>query len=163
MTFQIHALDPVAFRHLFQLDDEDLAQFRTVRQIVKEHPGTPCRVSLHDVKVGEEVLLLNYQHLPDAANNGSPYQSSHAIYVSKAAEQAQLAPNEVPAFFRHRVLSLRAFDKSLMMVDATVSQGTHLEQTIDELLDNSQIDFIHIHFAGPGCFAASVTRTTANH
>jgi hypothetical protein len=45
-----------------------------------------------------------------------------------------------------------------MMIDADVVDGQHLEALIERLFDNESADYLHIHNARPGCYAALVTR-----
>ncbi len=154
MGFQISALNIDHFSHLFGQDEEALAGQGIQRMIVDSDPGYPCRVSLQDAQVGENVLLMNFEHqaMP------TPYRSSHAIFVREQATQAVPDKNEVPKMFRHRLLSVRAFDRSGMMIDANVIDGERLESLIQELLENKSAEFFHIHNAKPGCYAALVKR-----
>jgi hypothetical protein len=154
MDFQISALSIDQFSHLFGQDGEALARQGIQRMIVDSNPGYPCRVSLQDAEIGETVLLMNFEHqtLP------TPYRSSHAIFVREFATQAVPDKNEVPRFFRHRLLSVRAFDSSGMMIDAEVIDGESLESLIQRMLKNNSAKFLHIHNAKPGCYAALVER-----
>ena len=154
MDFQISALDADRFRPLFGLDRETLANVGVQRMVADANPGFPCRVSLQDAEVGENVLLMNYEHqsLP------TPYQSSHAIFVREWAEQAMPDRNEVPDMFRHRLLSVRAFDATGMMTDADIVEGARLETLIVSMLSSGSTDCLHLHNAKPGCYAALVTR-----
>lgn len=61
--------------------------------------------------------------------------------------------------FNHRLLSLRAYDKSGMMLDANVINGTELKENIMEMFKNINIEYLQIHNARPGCFNCSVVRT----
>ena len=122
--------------------------------IVDSNPGYLCRVSLQDAEIGETVLLMNFEHL----TLPSPYRSSHAIFVRESATQSVPDKNEVPRFLRHRLLSVRAFDISGMMIDADVIDGESLEQLIQRMLKNNSAKFLHIHNAKPGCYAALVER-----
>jgi hypothetical protein len=72
--------------------------------------------------------------------------------------QAKPDKNEVPEFFRHRLLSVRAFDSSGMMIDADVIDGENLESLIHRMLKNNSARFLHIHNAKPGCYVALVKR-----
>lgn len=155
MDFQIFALDIEQFRHLFGQDQESLAKQGVQRRIVDSSPGYPCRVSLQDAEVGENVLLMNYEHQPAA----TPFQSSHAIFVRESATQAMLDTNEVPKMFRHRLLSVRAFDASGMMIDADVVDGEHLESLIERMLTNVSTDYLHVHNAKLGCYVGLVERS----
>ena len=154
MSFQIFALDPDQFSHLFRQDDEVLARHGVLRKVADNNPGYPCRVSLQDAEVGETLLLLNFEHQPAS----TPYRSRHAIFVREGATRANPARNEVPEMFRHRLLSVRAFDAQGLMVEADVVDGTDLEYLITRLLDNSSTDYLHIHNARLGCYAARVER-----
>lgn len=154
MSFQIIALDVDQFTHLFGQDDETLARHGVRRMVADSNPGYPCRVSLQDAEIGETVLLLNFEHQPAS----TPYRSSHAIFIRERAARAQPARNEVPEMFRHRLLSVRAFDARGMMVEADVVEGHDLESLITRLLSNASADYLHIHNARLGCYAARVAR-----
>jgi hypothetical protein len=154
MNFQISGLPVAPFAPLFGLSDAELAKHAIVRHTADKSPGFPCRVSLRDAAPGETLLLLNYEHLAVA----SPYRSSHAIYVREHAEEAHVAVNEVPEVLRRRLLSLRAFDKQGMMLDADVADGRDIEPLIERMLELREVDYLHVHNAKPGCFAARVDR-----
>jgi len=154
MPFRISALPKSQFEPFFAMSAEELASHGALRQTATKKPGVPCRISLTDAEVGEEVLLLHYEHL----SVDTPFRSSHAIYIRPAAGQAQPGPNEVPDFFRSRVLSLRAFDAGGMMVEADLADGQELEPAIERLLAGAQVAYLHLHFAKPGCYAARVDR-----
>ncbi len=154
MSFQISALNIDQFSHLFGQDRDTLAKQGVQRIVVDNNPGYPCRISLRDAEVGENVLLMNYEHQPMP----TPFRSSHAIFVRESASQAIPNKNEIPKMFRHRLLSVRAFDKSGMMIDADVIDGERLESLIERLLENRSTDNLHIHNAKLGCYAALVER-----
>ena len=152
MCFQISGLDVAQFSHLFGKDLEALAKSGVERMIVDNKPGYPCRVSLQDADIGETVLLMNYEHQPAL----SPYRSSHAIFVREWAGQAKPGRNEVPEMLRHRMISVRAFDSSGMMVDADIVDGRQLESMIDRMLAIESVSYLHLHNAKRGCYAARV-------
>ncbi|MFD0859451.1 DUF1203 domain-containing protein [Roseovarius aquimarinus] len=154
MTFQIHALPAEPFEPLFRLSDGELAARKARRMIVSEHPGTPCRVSLADAEIGDTVILLNHQYLPTQ----SPYAASHAIYVREGVPSAEPAPGEVPAVLRTRLISVRAFDVTDMMIHADAVPGTALEEMLEEGLSLRGAAYIHLHYAKAGCYAAKVTK-----
>lgn len=154
MSFQISGLPVAPFAPLFGLSDAELAKQSIVRHKADKTPGFPCRVSLRDADVGETLLLLNYEHLPVA----SPYRSSHAIYVREYADEVQVPVNEIPEVFRRRLLSLRAFDKNGMMLEADVADGRDVSSLIERMLENQAVQFLHVHNARPGCFAGRVDR-----
>lgn len=154
MDFRITGLQPAPFAHLFALSDEELACHRALRRICDEKPGFPCRVSLADAEPGEEVLLVNYEHLPV----DSPYRASHAIYVRAVARRPYDAVNEIPAALGTRLLALRAFDADGLMIAADIVEGRESRPVIARFLENPATAYLHAHFARRGCFAARIDR-----
>lgn len=153
-AFQIHALSDKDFQSLFQLSDEAL-QAQNARRVTAEmKPGVPCRVSLEDAEIGEEVILLNYEH----QSADSPFKSRHAIYVREGVQQKHLRAGEVPQLFKIRMMAARGFNAEGDMVDADVVDGSELDKTIAQMLENQDIDYVQLHYAKPGCFAATATR-----
>lgn len=116
-------------------------------------PGFPCRVTLDDVEPGRTVLLLNH-----VSHEEGPYRASHAIFVSEDADPPAEYRGEVPPALERRVLSLRAFDRAGMMIDAALCQPGEADAAIRTLLANAQVDHLDAHNAVRGCFAARVVR-----
>lgn len=154
MNFRIKALDDREFVALFNLGNSELEKIGAVKMIVDEFPGFPCRVSLEDAEIGEEVILLPYQH----HKTNSPYQSSGPIFVRKIAKSSIYEINEIPKMFNHRLLSLRGYDKNAIMKDASVIEGNNLKEQIFKIFENDDIQYIHIHNARPGCYNCLVER-----
>ena len=98
-------------------------------------------------------MLLNYEHHSVA----SPYRMRFAIFVRKG-DQTHDKVNEIPEQLRKRMLAVRAFDSKGMMVDHRLVDGKEVEPVIERLLTPSNVDYLHIHFASPGCYAAKVER-----
>jgi hypothetical protein len=157
MDFRITGLAAATFRSLFVLSSAELAARSAVRMVADRRPGFPCRISLRDADPGESVLLLNFEHLSVA----TPYRSRHAIFVRENAAEARLAVNEVPQMLLTRLLSLRAFDGAGMMLDAEVMQGHELALWISKMLHAPAVQYLHVHNAKPGCYAARVERIAA--
>lgn len=154
MNFRIKALDDREFVALFNLGNSELEKIGAVKMIVDEFPGFPCRVSLEDAEIGEEVILLPYQH----HKTNSPYQSSGPIFVRKIAKSSIYEINEIPKMFNHRLLSLRGYDKNAIMKDASVIEGNNIKEQIFKIFENDDIQYIHIHNARPGCYNCLVER-----
>jgi hypothetical protein len=108
---------------------------------------------LTDAKPGDELLLLNYEH--HAVD--SPFRMRFAIFVRRGEETYDRI-DEVPEQLRLRTLAVRSFDVDAMMVDCDLVDGRALEATIDTQLADPRAAYLHIHYAGPGCFAARVER-----
>jgi hypothetical protein len=154
MTFQISALPKASFAHLFTLSDAELAARGAIRRRVDAKPGFPCRVSLADAEIGEEVILAHFEH----QSAPTPFRSSHAIYIRPLADEARPAAGEVPPLLRSRILSLRAFDAAGMMIDADLADGRELEPAAERMLADPRVAYLHIHYAKPGCYAARIDR-----
>ena len=152
MTYRIKGLEPAPFAPLFKLSDSELKARGMARMIV-DNPNFPCRISLSDRELGDEVILLN--HTSHDGNN--PYRASHAIFVSKTLEAADFIDAIPPALDR-RILSLRAFDTNGMMIDAALVQPGEADPAIRKLLVNSAVVHIDAHNATRGCFAARIDR-----
>lgn len=154
MNFKIKALDSREFSELFNLDNLELKKIGAIRMTVDKFPGFPCRVSLEDAEIGEEVILLPYQH----HKTNSPYQASGPIFVRKTAKTPTLETNEIPKMFSHRLLSLRGYDKDGIMKGASVTEGHLLKEQIIKTFENEEIAYIHIHNASPGCYNCVIER-----
>jgi hypothetical protein len=153
-AFQIVALPLEPFAPLFVLNDDALARRGARRCVADAKPGYPCRVSLVDAEPGERVILLPHQH-HDVAG---PYQASGPIYVREQANRAHPDVNEVPDAVRRRVLSVRAYDATGIMVEADVTEGANLEDAIDRLFADAAVAYLHLHNAKPGCYSCRVDR-----
>ena len=154
MDFRITGLPPEPFAALVGLDDLSLARRGARRVIADQSRGFPDRIELREAAPGEATLLINYLHQPAA----TPYRSCHAIYVLEGARQRYDRINEVPALFRPRVMSVRAFDHDDMMIDADITPGTNVERLIEKLLADPRTAYLHAHYAKYGCFAAHIAR-----
>jgi hypothetical protein len=154
MSFQIVGVPFEPFESLFSLSDEALAELDARRVRATEKPGFPCRVSLADAEIGEELLLLPYVHQPVR----SPYRASGPIFVRKAARQCRLAAGVIPDYVRTRQMSVRAYDAAHLMIDAAVCEGKDVAAAILGMFDNSNVAYIHLHNAKPGCFSCLVDR-----
>ena len=154
MSFRITGLSPEPFRHLYGLSDQELARHGVRRCIADKNHGLPDRVEMRDASVGEKLLLLN--HVCQPAD--TPYRASHAIFVREGAEHAYDRVGEIPEVMRTRLLSLRAYDATGMMLDADVVDGQQIEPVIERLFASSQVAYIHVHNAKRGCYAGRIDR-----
>lgn len=154
-VFRIHALPADTFAPLSALDDDALRAHHARRVVADESPGFPCRVSLQDAQLGESLLLLHYWH-HDA---DSPYRASGPIFVREGVLEAIPGIGEVPLQLRRRLLSVRGYTTAgTAMRTMTVIEGERLADTVAGIFADPAIDYLHIHNARPGCYAARVTR-----
>ncbi|WP_075655250.1 MULTISPECIES: DUF1203 domain-containing protein [Pseudochrobactrum] len=153
MDFRITGLSPEPFRHLFGLPDHELKQHRALR-VFAEDRGYPDRIEMCEAEIGESLLLLN--HVCQSAE--TPYYATHAIYVRENAVAAYDQINEVPSVMRTRLLSLRAYNATGMIIGAEVVQGTDIEAAIERLFSDQNAAYIHAHNAGRGCYSGRIDR-----
>jgi Protein of unknown function (DUF1203) len=153
-NFQIKALPYHHFAHLFLAKEEELKKIGAIEMIVDAFPGFPCRVSLQDAAIGEEVILLPFQH----HKTYSPYQGVGPIFIRKNASEAALDINEIPTMLLHRLLSLRWYNQEGLMINATVVEGKIVSETLHNFFSNKDIAYIHVHNAKPGCYNCVVER-----
>ncbi|HEX4693340.1 DUF1203 domain-containing protein [Sphingomonas sp.] len=154
MGYVIRGLDPAPFKPLFGMSDAELAQHGAVRRRADTRPGFPCRVTLEDAAVGDDLILLNYEHLAV----DSPYRGSYAIYVREGAEAAAEYCDAVPLQLSSRLLALRAFGGDGMLLKGDVIEGTELDGLIEPWLDDPSVAYLHAYNARPGCFSARIDR-----
>jgi Protein of unknown function (DUF1203) len=154
MSFRIQGLPAERFEPLFKMSDEELAKHGAVRKVADSRsPGYPCRVSLTDSGAGDQLILVNYEHLPV----DSPYRMRFAIFVREGDETYDRV-DDVPEQLRKRTLAVRAFDAKGMMAGFELIDGRELEQAIEKLFRLPGTEYLHVHFAAPGCYAARVDR-----
>lgn len=153
-NFVFRGLSDKDFAALFELDDVELATRGIERVRADAKPGFPCRISLRDAEIGDELLLLPFEHQPEA----SPYRASGPIFVGRGARQCALAPGEIPASVATRLISLRAYDDTHRIVHADVCEGTDLPRQIETAFANPAVAYLHLHNAKRGCFACRVER-----
>jgi len=153
MSFRVLGLSPDQFRPLFAMSDAELHRLGA-RRVIADDPSMPCRVSMEHAELGEELLLLNFEHQP--AN--TPYRATHAIYVRKVADRTFEAVDTIPEVLGSRLLAIRAFDAQHMMIDAEVCEGTQAAEMFERFLANPQTRYLQVHNARRGCYAARVER-----
>ena len=142
INFKISAIEN-KYNHLFDLTKEELIEKGAVIMIVDEKPGFPCRVTLEDAEIGEEIVLFPFQH----HKTNSPYQSSGPIFMRKNAIKVELEINEIPEMLSKRLQSLRVYDENGMMIDAKTLEGKEIRNEIESIFRNEKTSYIQIHNA----------------
>lgn len=154
MTYRTSGLPPEAFAELLTLDDAALAAHGAMRVTATAKPGFPCRITLEDAEVGEELILLHHiSH--DVA---TPYRSAYAIYVRVDARDTATYHNALPPVFEGRPIALRGFDGAGMLKGALLALPGQVDEQIRALFARDEIAYIHAHNAAHGCFAARIDR-----
>jgi len=153
-SFRLAGIGHEQFASLFELSDAELAAIDARRVVATDSFGFPCRISLEDAAVGDELLLLPWEHQPVR----SPYRSSGPIFVRRGAQRRILSAGLLPSYVTRRSMSVRAYDAGDMMVEARVSDGSQLEKEIGRLFRNDRVAYIHLHNVQRGCFLCRVDR-----
>jgi Protein of unknown function (DUF1203) len=154
MSFRYKGLPVASFESYLRMSNAELAAVGARRMIADEKPSFPCRVTLEDAEIGERVLLLSFRH-QDAH---SPFKASGPVFVRETARETYDSNVPPPVFRAGRLLSARAYDAAGMMVDADVTESDDLELLLGKLFARDDTDYVHVHYARRGCFAARVER-----
>ena len=153
-SFRLVGLAAENFEPFFAMGDDELAALGARRVVADESPGFPCRVSLADAEVGDELLLLPFEHL----SARSPYRASGPVFVRARARRAVLEPGVIPPYVTRRLMSVRAYDANDMMVAGEVCEGAGVHATLERLMADGAVAYIHLHNAKRGCFSCRVER-----
>ena len=151
-SFQIVSLSLQPFAPLSSLSSKRLSHQGAVRVKASSNPGYPCRISLVDAELDEELLLLPFEHHPES----SPYRSSGPTYVRAGATQRTFNAGQIQEYVRLLRFLLRAYDDSHMVVAVEVCVGAEVEVEIELHFGNLLISYIHLHNAKRKCFACLV-------
>ena len=154
MNFKVKALNHLEFKQFFEKSDIELKKQGIQRMIVDQKPGYPCRVSLEDAEIGDEVILMSYEF----HKTNSPYTSRGPIFIRKGIETKEFNNNQIPLMLNHRLLSFRGYDKNGFMKIAKTEKGVDAKRVIIQLFENPKVEYIHIHNSSPGCYNCEVRR-----
>lgn len=154
MAFILSGLDPAEFQDVFHRSDAELEAKGMRRMRVDKQGSFPCRVSLEDALLGEEVILLPYVH----QSTDSPYRASGPIFVRHAAQAPARIVDAIPPYLSTRLLSVRAYNSRDEIIDAEVVPGDSAELAFGRLLANDAAAYLHVHFARYGCYGCRVDR-----
>ena len=118
------------------------------------HPGYPCRQCLRDADEGEELILVSH----DPFTVDSPYRSASPVFLHRQPCGRPDESTQLPVQLTSRQLSVRAFDRSAMMIDAAVIDGSELDATLRRFFEETATDLVHVHNATRGCWAVNAVR-----
>ena len=154
MSFVISGLPIEQFRPLFAMDDNALAEKGIVRKTADVKPGYPCRISLEDAEPGDRLLLMHYE----SHKVQTPYRSAYAIYVNEAATEQRIVRKSIPGVLRGRPIALRSFNEDGMLINAALCLDGDVAKAIENVFETAEANYIHLHNAAHGCFAAEARR-----
>ncbi|HEY7259208.1 MAG TPA: DUF1203 domain-containing protein [Gaiellales bacterium] len=149
-TFTVHALSDAAA-------EEARRSPGAVPAVAGDGPY-PVRCCLSDAHDADGVVLASVMPF----RGDSPYAARSPVYVH-AERCAGYSENAgvVPDMLRGRLLSVRAYDGMHMLSGTEVLPGEGLEGAIERLLGDAPGAYLHVHFAGPGCYACRIDRVAA--
>ena len=155
MNYVIEGLSPEPFEHLFGMSDDALAKHNAKRYVCDKEHAFPDRIGMRDLEIGETAILVNHTSM----DKDTPYKASHAIFVKEGVQEQYCEENQIPDVMYRRILSLRAFDKDGMIIDAAIATGDDIETAVKTMLGNPEIAHIDAHNAGRGCFSGRIRRS----
>ena len=121
------------------------------RGVVADGPW-PCRRCLRNAEIGDALVLVPYNPF----TLESPYAGEGPVFVhADGCGAHQPLPGALCEQVFGRLLSVRAYDAQAMMLSSEVLPGEQLAKRAAGLLGSNSV-FLHVHFAGPGCFAFRV-------
>ena len=153
MQCRFSGLPVSTFEPLFGLSEAELVARDIVRVTADGKPGFPCRITLEDAEPGERLLLLPYEHQPAH----SRYRSSGPVFVREDARRAYDSV-ALPPVFRGRLLSVRAYDKAGLMVEADVVKGEDVEPVFARMFARYDVAYLHVYNAKRGRYSARMDR-----
>jgi hypothetical protein len=113
----------------------------------------PCRRCLNDGEPGEMMTLMSYNPFLGE----SPYSGPGPVFVH-AEGCVSFNGGRVPAQLRRRLLAVRAYDASHLMLESEIVDGNELETIAGTMFANPRVAYAHVHFAKAGCFAVRIDR-----
>ena len=126
-----------------------------MRRMRSDEPvGYPCRISLEDAPVGEELLLLTFTH----QDGRSPYRASGPIFVRRGRSGAAQIVNELPTYLTLRPFPCARTMRRTRWWTRRSWKAAPPRRSIEGYLARAEVAYLHIHFARRGCFACRVDR-----
>ena len=146
------------FAPLFALLRGELSRIDARRVVADRKPGFPCRVSLVDADIGEELLLSAVR-----APAGRPRPTARRGRFSCARPRSgRLEPGVVPDYVRTRLMSVTglrrgASDDRCRGVSGNRGRPGH---RLPRCSRAREAAYIHLHNANRGCFSCAVRRAS---
>lgn len=129
----------------------------TVRRVVSESGGSPCRHCLRFGAAGETMLLGSY-NLPRPRGI---YWTPSPIFVHAEDCPQFASPNLIaPIIAEGALVSIRAYDAADQCIYelGQVCTGTEVETPLARALGDARTAFVNVHTARPGCLLSRVER-----
>jgi hypothetical protein len=127
---------------------------------ISDGSGNPCRHCLKDIAEGEPFLILAWRPFPAM----QPYAESGPIFMHAEPCTRHPESETVPAMFRERErFLLRGYghDDRIAYGTGRIVPVADLEATAGELLQRSDIAYLHLRSGNYNCFQCRIERAPA--
>lgn len=118
--------------------------------------GEPLRDQLRRAEPGERIILCSYQ----AVALPSEFAEIGPVFVSADGVGAPACTGALPPGYFNRLFAVRAYDAHDRIVHSTLVEPAEAPEKIRELLAPANVAYLHARFAGHGCYAARIDRTS---
>jgi len=122
-----------------------------------DHPNAyPCRHCQRDVEQGTNLLLVAYSPF----EGRGPYSEVGPIFVCDKECTRHEGINELPPIARSREIGLRVYNRDNMMnyAHSGLLNRDDADATIRKILDDPDVEKIHVRTAHYGCFLCEIVR-----
>ena len=118
----------------------------------------PCRHCLGEVPVGRKALLLSYGPF----SGDGPYAERGPVFLCADDCQPFAAIVAMPEIVVGRLVNIRAYDRGEAMLyrHSQVAAGGEAAMIVQRLLEDLEVDKVHIRTARNGCFLCAVERSS---
>ena len=114
-----------------------------------------CRYCLSDGVLGMQHILFSYRPVADDKN---PYTESGPVFIHDHCDQYNEVHVFPPDIKTRQYLTIRGYDINQWMVKGIMSSGEEAETTIEKLLENPDVEYVHVNDASSGCYFLKIER-----
>lgn len=157
MTIVFEGLDPVELQRIMR-DGVDHAG-SPVAPFVDGDGDWPLRCCLTDSRPGDRLAIIAFSNFPWI----SPYRTTGPVVVH--AEPCAGVTGAYPLQFDDRTQVVRAYGRGddrehslIYDLNAIVPAGGGLADSIDRVLRDDRVEFVHVHNVISGCYSFTARR-----
>ena len=128
----------------------------TLRRVVSDGSGAPCRHCLRNARAGEAMLLGSY-NLPGPVGI---YWTPSPIFLHADPCPRYDGENSIPEVVRSSLVSVRSYDADDQCIYdlGQATEGTAVDPVRQRAVSDPRTKFVNIHTARPGCLLCRVER-----
>ncbi len=123
---------------------------------VSDGPGYPCRHCLHDIDVGEELLVLAYRPFPEL----QPYAETGPIFLHKRPCKRYEASEILPPILSSPDYIVRGYgtDDRIVYGTGAVTPTERIEDRAADLFARTDVAYLHVRSARNNCYQCRIDR-----